>query len=155
VTVTAVIFDVGGVLAHPSAGQFPEDFFGSQAADGDHPWHRLERGELTLAQAYWGAGFLLTIVVVGLSRLLGVWLDRANLAPTPLGLVLLGHLTFLSVLVIWQIVGIWRAAGNHIRSTGRRTWAVLARVAIFAGALRGFVDFNEYGIATGGDGGAG
>jgi GYF domain 2 len=101
------------------------------------------RGELTLAQAYWGAGFLLTIVVVGLSRLLGVWLDRANLAPTPLGLVLLGHLTFLSVLVIWQIVGIWRAAGNHIRSTGRRTWAVLARVAIFAGALRGFVDFTN------------
>ncbi|GAA2071773.1 cytochrome P450 [Actinomadura alba] len=50
-TVTAVIFDVGGVLAHPGAGQFSEEFFGSHLANGDHPWHRLERGELTLAQA--------------------------------------------------------------------------------------------------------
>lgn len=50
-TVAAVIFDVGGVLAHPGAGQFPEDFFGGRQADSDHPWHRLERGELTMAQA--------------------------------------------------------------------------------------------------------
>lgn len=50
-TVTAVIFDVGGVLAHPGAGQFSETFFGSRVEDGDHPWHRLERGELTMAQA--------------------------------------------------------------------------------------------------------
>ena len=50
-TVTAVIFDVGGVLAHPGAGDFAETFFGSRVTDGDHPWHRLERGELTMAQA--------------------------------------------------------------------------------------------------------
>jgi len=51
VTVTAVIFDVGGVLAHPGAGEFSKTFFGSRVEDGDHPWHRLERGELTMAQA--------------------------------------------------------------------------------------------------------
>jgi len=49
--VTAVIFDVGGVLAHPAPGQFSEEFFGGRDADSDHPWHRLERGELTVAQA--------------------------------------------------------------------------------------------------------
>lgn len=49
--VTAVIFDVGGVLAEPGAGQFPETFFGGRELDSDHPWHRLERGELTMAQA--------------------------------------------------------------------------------------------------------
>lgn len=49
--VTAVIFDVGGVLAHPGAGPFSKTFFGSRVQDGDHPWHRLERGELTMAQA--------------------------------------------------------------------------------------------------------
>ncbi len=49
--VSAVIFDVGGVLAHPGAGQFPETFFGGQDKDSDHPWHRLERGELTMAEA--------------------------------------------------------------------------------------------------------
>ena len=50
-TITSVIFDVGGVLAHPGAGQFSETFFGGRDADSDHPWHRLERGELTMAQA--------------------------------------------------------------------------------------------------------
>jgi cytochrome P450/FMN phosphatase YigB (HAD superfamily) len=50
-TVAAIIFDVGGVLAHPGAGQFAEAFFGGRDADSDHPWHRLERGELTMAQA--------------------------------------------------------------------------------------------------------
>jgi HAD superfamily hydrolase (TIGR01509 family) len=49
--VTAIIFDVGGVLAHPGSGQFEETFFGSRVEDSDHPWHRLERGELTMAQA--------------------------------------------------------------------------------------------------------
>jgi HAD superfamily hydrolase (TIGR01509 family) len=49
--VRAIIFDVGGVLAEPSAGQFPEAFFGSNEVDSDHPWHRLERGELTMLQA--------------------------------------------------------------------------------------------------------
>jgi len=49
--VRAIIFDVGGVLAEPSAGQFPEAFFGSRDQDSDHPWHRLERGELTMVQA--------------------------------------------------------------------------------------------------------
>lgn len=50
-TIAVIIFDVGGVLAHPGAGQFPETFFGGQEADSDHPWHRLERGELTMVQA--------------------------------------------------------------------------------------------------------
>lgn len=50
-TVRAIVFDVGGVLAHPGAGQFSEDFFGGRDADSDHPWHRLERGELTMADA--------------------------------------------------------------------------------------------------------
>jgi HAD superfamily hydrolase (TIGR01509 family) len=51
VTITAIIFDVGGVLAHPGADPFSETFFGSRLEDGDHPWHRLERGELTMAEA--------------------------------------------------------------------------------------------------------
>ena len=101
------------------------------------------RGELTLAQAYWGAGFLLTILAIGLSHLLGLWLERANLPPTLLGMVLVAQISLLSALTVWQAVGIWRAGGNHIRSTGRRTWGVLARVAVFAGALRAVVDFSS------------
>lgn len=59
--IDTVIFDVGGVLAETGrhsdfARRFPPEvaeqvtrlFLGDYATDGDHPWHRLERGEITL-----------------------------------------------------------------------------------------------------------
>ncbi|MDP2293648.1 MAG: HAD family phosphatase [Actinomycetota bacterium] len=61
--IDTVIFDVGGVLAetgrHSDFGKrFPREvaeqvtrlFLGDYATDGDHPWHRLERGEITLEE---------------------------------------------------------------------------------------------------------
>lgn len=61
--IDTVIFDVGGVLAETGrhsdfSRRFPPEvaeqvtrlILGDYAADGDHPWHRLERGEITLAQ---------------------------------------------------------------------------------------------------------
>ncbi len=61
----AVLFDFGGVFtlspfpviadAAPELGLTPEAAielcFGVYDRDGDHPWHRLERGEITLEQA--------------------------------------------------------------------------------------------------------
>ena len=61
----AVLFDFGGVftpspfpLIHDAAPEFgltPEAAvelcFGAYDQDGNHPWHRLERGEITLEQA--------------------------------------------------------------------------------------------------------
>lgn len=59
----AVIFDLGGVLilnGRPSdaARQYPDadpdlvtaTIMGPPGEDGDHPWHRLERGEITFAE---------------------------------------------------------------------------------------------------------
>jgi putative hydrolase of the HAD superfamily len=62
---TAVIFDFGGVFidspfaaladAARQRGLSPEDLalavFGAYDQDTDHPWHRLERGELTVVEA--------------------------------------------------------------------------------------------------------
>jgi epoxide hydrolase-like predicted phosphatase len=61
--IDTVIFDVGGVLAATGrhsdfAKRFPPEhaervtklFVGDYAEDGDHPWHRLERGEITLEE---------------------------------------------------------------------------------------------------------
>lgn len=61
--IDTVIFDVGGVLATSGrhadfARRFPDAdpeaviriLVGDYAEDGDHPWHRLERGEITLAE---------------------------------------------------------------------------------------------------------
>jgi FMN phosphatase YigB (HAD superfamily) len=59
--IDAVIFDLGGVLASNGrhadfARRFPPEhaeqviriFVGDYGDDGDHPWHRLERGEISL-----------------------------------------------------------------------------------------------------------
>lgn len=61
--IDTVIFDVGGVLAATGrhsdfAKRFPPEhaerviklFVGDYAEDGDHPWHRLERGEITFEE---------------------------------------------------------------------------------------------------------
>ena len=61
--IDTVIFDVGGVLAETGrhgdfSRRFPDAdpevvqriFLGDYAEDGDHPWHRLERGEITLEE---------------------------------------------------------------------------------------------------------
>jgi hypothetical protein len=101
------------------------------------------RGELTLAQAYWGVAFLLTLVAVGLSNAFGAWLGQADLSPVGTGIALVSFLTFLCVMSIWQLVGVWRAAGNHMESTGRKAWATLARLAVLLGAIRAVVDFSN------------
>lgn len=61
--VDTVIFDVGGVLAENGrysdfSKRFPPEqaeavravLLGDYGTDGDHPWHRLERGEITLEE---------------------------------------------------------------------------------------------------------
>jgi len=61
--IDTAIFDLGGVLMRNGrhtdlARRFPPEhaeaamriFVGDYGSDGDHPWHRLERGEITLAE---------------------------------------------------------------------------------------------------------
>lgn len=61
--IDTVLFDMGGVLMKNGrqsdlANRFPPEhaavamkiFMGDYAADNDHPWHRLERGEITYAE---------------------------------------------------------------------------------------------------------
>ena len=63
--IKAVLFDFGGVFTDSpftafeamgeelgaKPGQVNEIMFGSYAVDGDHPWHQLERGGISLEQA--------------------------------------------------------------------------------------------------------
>ncbi len=63
--VSTLFFDFGGVFTYSpfsavdaigvqqgaEPGQFTEIMFGPYHIDGDHPWHRLERGELTMDDA--------------------------------------------------------------------------------------------------------
>lgn len=46
--------DAAGVAKGAQPGQFTEIMFGAYHEDGDHPWHRLERGEITIEDARQG-----------------------------------------------------------------------------------------------------
>jgi hypothetical protein len=97
------------------------------------------RGDLTLAQAYWGVGLLLTLVALWLAHLFGSWLEKAQLPIPALGMTLFGFLSLLCVMTVWQFVGIWRAAGKY---NGRASWSALARLAVVLGAMRAVYDFG-------------
>lgn len=63
--ISTIFFDFGGVFTYSpfakvdefgrsrgaAPGQFPRILFGAYHEDSDHPWHRLERGEISLEQA--------------------------------------------------------------------------------------------------------
>jgi hypothetical protein len=100
------------------------------------------RGELGLPKAYWGVGVLLTLVAVGLAYGFGATVGAANLSPVAGGIAMLCFLSFLCIMTVWQLVGIWRSAGNHIRTTGRTVWGALARVAVVVGVVRSVVEFS-------------
>ena len=101
------------------------------------------RGELSLPASYWLVGTLLSICLILLGECCGNALGRLNLSPRSLGFWLLAFLTALSVCTIWQLIGVWRSAGNHIIKTKRKGWAVAARVMVVLGACRAIVDFSN------------
>lgn len=101
------------------------------------------RGELSLAKSYWIVGSLFTILLLLFSAVFGQAITNAKLSPAWLGLLLTTFLVSICAFSVWQLVGIWRSAGNHIRTTKRRGWAIAARVAVVLGALRLLVDFSN------------
>ena len=91
------------------------------------------RGKHSLARSYWINGFLLGSLagagILGLDYLLGkMWLSPGVIV---VWLILLWGVTF--VFSIWQLVGVWRSAGQHKAFTGRRLWAALAQVVVVLG----------------------
>jgi epoxide hydrolase-like predicted phosphatase len=79
VAITAVLFDLTGVLTTSpwpnlvaAAGGDVELLVGAYHEDGDHPWHRLERGEIGFAEWF--------EAVTALAAEAGVTLDLSPLA---------------------------------------------------------------------------
>ena len=67
-SISTILFDFGGVFTYSpfsavddfgtargaEPGQFADIMFGSYHRDDDHPWHRLERGEISIEEARQG-----------------------------------------------------------------------------------------------------
>ncbi len=82
------------------------------------------RGELPLPVSYWVMSLAATLVVFVLSAIVGAF-DMVD-APEPVAFAILGFLALAAVIVIWQIVGVWRSAENYRARGGPKIWAQLA-----------------------------
>ncbi len=94
------------------------------------------RGKLSLAISFWVNGFLVNLVFSP------VWtvLESTDIGPysrpswtevATLSVFAIGGVT----VTTWQLVGIWRSAGRHIKETNRIFWAWAARFSVILGFL--------------------
>ncbi len=100
------------------------------------------KGQLPLPVSYWVIGVLLSILMVGLAHAFGSVLSSAKLGAQSLGVAIFLFLLFLACLNIWQLVGIWRSAGNSMVDSKRRFWPIAARVMVVLGAVRVCTEFG-------------
>lgn len=91
------------------------------------------RGELTLAVSYWLNGILATGFVAVTAGVVSAVQETVNLKVTA---ALLIFIYCLGIAVsLWQIVGTWRSASNHVGRGGKPVWALLAKIALVLGIL--------------------
>jgi hypothetical protein len=102
------------------------------------------RGELPLGLSYWLNGFLGNIAVVVIVTVLARITDAAFTPERALAATVVIWLITLTI-VLWQIVGVWRSAGNHRARGGRRFWAGLAKFMVIIGVLQSGRTFAEVG----------
>ena len=92
------------------------------------------RGELSLPVSFWvmSLGGALVVSIIG-----GIVaaLDFAD-APEPVAIATLAFLVLASVIVIWQLVGVWRSAENYRARGGQKIWAQLAMGFTAVAAVR-------------------
>lgn len=92
------------------------------------------RGDLSLPVSYWLNSFLGAFAVVL------VWLIAGSLfSPTENTVLsataMSGAWLFATIVTVWQLVGIWRAAGKHKARGGYGFWATAARFVVVFGFL--------------------
>jgi len=97
------------------------------------------RGDLSLVISYWVNGLLGTFLVLLTANTLGAMQNNISLTLVA-ALSLLVYATAI-VASIWQLVGVWRSASNHVSRGGNSGWASLAKGAVIFGVLNCLVLF--------------
>src|SRR5260221_6578257 len=91
------------------------------------------RGELSLGVSYWVNGVLAQVIVAAAANSFGSLGDAASLKSVAIGCV--SFYVFSLAVSVWQIVGTWRSASNHVERGGQVCWAGTAKVVLALSAL--------------------
>ncbi|WP_441967017.1 hypothetical protein [Microvirga sp. 2MCAF38] len=104
------------------------------------------RGEFPLWVSYWIFGFVANIACLAFATLIGAALSHAN-GYNPIGILatIVSVWLGLALILIWQLVGIWRSANGHINQKKSSIWAGLAKFAVLAGIARAAMEFGQSG----------
>jgi len=90
------------------------------------------RGELSLGVSYWVNGLLGAFVVL----LTANFVERQNTISLPLWAALALVVYAIAIVAsVWQFVGVWRSASNHVSRGGKKAWATLAEVVVVLGVI--------------------
>lgn len=103
------------------------------------------RGEFGLAHSYWVNVFIISSIFTILTRLFTASVPEGYSGPLQMTLYIMtviAHLCTVVALVVWQVVGLWRSAKNHIAKTNRLFWArasqlvcVIVLFSLFVGSI--------------------
>ncbi|RDI60161.1 hypothetical protein [Microvirga subterranea] len=104
------------------------------------------RGEFPLWVSYWIFGFLANVAALVFAAGVSAALSSSQ-GYNPINV--LGTLvlvwTGICLILVWQLVGIWRSANRHVERGRWRLWAGLAKLAVILGLLQVAVEFNQTG----------
>lgn len=91
------------------------------------------RGELSLGVSYWINGIFAQAVIVAVAKSFGSLGDAVSLKSVAIGCI--SFYLFSFAMSVWQIVGTWRSASNHVARGGQLCWAGTAKVVLVLSAL--------------------
>jgi hypothetical protein len=97
------------------------------------------RGELSLGISYWLNGFLANIAVFFVASLVTLTLSDYEPLMGLVGFIFMWGFTLL--VIVWQIVGIWRSSDNHVDRGGKKFWSVTAKVMVVLGIVQSYNNF--------------
>jgi hypothetical protein len=108
--------------------------------DGSHDAQRSYvrrhwRGDLSLPVSYWLNGAVISALLGALGLALPFVVDFSS-APRFWSAAMIALWLFALVAITWQVVGVWRSAGEHVSRGGSKLWALAARAAIILGSVQ-------------------
>ena len=104
------------------------------------------RGELSLPVSYLVNGFLLSVVVTITLSLIANGLLAEMHSALLLSVVIIVIWVFFFAIALWQFVGIWRSAVNHMARGGKRDWAIITRYMVIVGTIFAVGAFVGQGV---------